>query len=170
MCGHELQDRFALAAQIHQRFAAAQRGLGGAQEAENQLLRFGAMYRAVALFLGPAGAGYEEQLGVGPEWSCSSALGACTAGYDGPGGRYFHRYGFHGRSFGRSIPRRVAAGIEQHHPGTLLLRQQGFHPLPVIPACHRRRRHFAPLRWWRGYPRARPAGRPRRGARATIVK
>ena len=56
-----------LAALVDQRFAAAERCAGGAQEAEDQVCRFGDVDLAVGLFFGPAGAGYEEQLGVGAD-------------------------------------------------------------------------------------------------------
>jgi hypothetical protein len=53
------------AALIDERFAAAQRRAGRAQEAENQFARFGSVNLAVGLLLGPACAGNEEQLRVG---------------------------------------------------------------------------------------------------------
>ena len=66
-CVRKGRTEFALAALVDQRFAAAQRCAGRAQEAENQLAGFGGMDLAVGLLLGPAGAGDEEHLRVGAD-------------------------------------------------------------------------------------------------------
>ena len=65
--GEEGKHGLAFAALIDERFAAAQRCAGGAQEAENQFAGFGDVDLAVGLLFCPAGAGDEEQLGVGAD-------------------------------------------------------------------------------------------------------
>ncbi len=66
-CVRKGRTELAFAALVDQRFAAAQRCAGGAQEAENQLAGLGDVDLAVGLLLGPAGAGDEEQLRVGAD-------------------------------------------------------------------------------------------------------
>ena len=61
---HELEHLLALAAQIDERFGAAEGGLRLPEETEDDLLGLGGVRLAVGLLLGPAGAGDEEQFRV----------------------------------------------------------------------------------------------------------
>ena len=136
---HEAQHRLALAAQVHQRLAAAQRSLGRAQKAQDQRLRFGRVDRAVGLLLGPAGAGHEQQLGVrtngllvglrrlhagdrGARGAAASTATASTAAVPG------------GPLQGATQP-----GSSSTIQGRSDARQHAFHALPVEPARDRGR-------------------------------
>ena len=84
-CVMKRQDRLAFAAEIDQGLAAAERGFRGVEEAEDQGFGFGSVDRSVGLFFGPAGAGDEEEFGVGTD-GLLVGLRRALAGHGGAGG------------------------------------------------------------------------------------
>jgi len=98
------------------------------------------MRLAVALFLGPAGSGDQQQSSVGPDSLCVG--GGFAHAHDGgafAGLRQIHGDGLDGGRPAFALPGRLAAGIDQDDPGPLGALQEGFHALPIIPAIDRQR-------------------------------
>ena len=77
--GEERQNRDAFAALIDERFRTAQRCPGAAQKFTNQLARLRSMNLPVGLLLGPARAGNEQELCIGPYGSRSAAASSPPA-------------------------------------------------------------------------------------------
>src|ERR1051326_1994185 len=110
----EFQDRLALAAEIDQRFTAAERSLRAGEKIQNQSFGFGGVLLAVFLLLGPAGAGDAQKSGVGTD-GLLSALRHDDA-LDVSARRHCDGYVFHRRRTRRAHPRCVATAIEQQEP------------------------------------------------------
>src|SRR5581483_552844 len=108
-------DGFAFAALVDERFTAAERGFGGAQEAEDEAFRFGCVDGAVRLLLRPAGAGDEEEFRVGADGLLARLRG--TDACDGSTSGCFDRYVFDRRRGGRAAPRGEATALQQDEPG-----------------------------------------------------
>ena len=135
----ERQHRLPLAAQIHQRFGAAERCLRQPQEAEDQVFGILDVSLAVGLSLGPPRARHQQQRGVGTNrlriggWRLEPGdLGAPQTL------RHLHRHHFHLRRARLALPGRRAARVDQDHPRPVRAREHGLHALPVVPSRHRR--------------------------------
>jgi hypothetical protein len=104
--------RLALATQIHQRLAAAQRRARELETIKNQLLRFLHVGLSVGLLLGPSGPGYKQQAGLGAD---RLSVGGRFADTNNRGAfariRQTERYRFNAGVPGFPFPRWMAAGI-----------------------------------------------------------
>ena len=85
------------------------------QEAEDQSLRFRSVRRSVGLLLGPAGAGHEEQFGVGPD-GLLVRLGRLDAGHGGAAWRSFDLQQLDGR---RARPLQSMASVQPASSSTI---------------------------------------------------
>ena len=133
---HELEHRLAFAAEVHERLGGAERGLRLAEETEDELLGLGGVGLAVGLLLRPAGAGDEEQLGVGADGLLVGGRGA-EAGDLGADGRESHEHALDGgRAGGAGVGGR-ATGFQQHNPRAGGAGEGAFHALAVVPAADR---------------------------------
>ena len=83
--GQEGEDGLAFAGLVDEGLRRTEGGLGGADEAEDQIGGFIGVDGAVGLFLGPSGAGDEEEAGVGADGLFAGFRGD-IAFVGGPGG------------------------------------------------------------------------------------
>ena len=105
------------------------------EKTANQFFRLRRVCLAVGLFLGPTGAGHEQQLRVGPD---GLGLGGRFTHAD-DGGAFEGISQIDGHDFNIRLARATFAGwlaarINKQEPRALSARQHGFHALPVIPA------------------------------------